>query len=74
MILQADNALAQKLDAEIQIQRIWAESFAKRAVPQYVFGANGNTPTGSDSEARMFMQMLTMDAAKRLSYDRDLKK
>ncbi|MEO3865667.1 SPFH domain-containing protein [Rheinheimera fenheensis] len=74
VILEADNALAQKLDAEIQIQRIWAESFAKRAVPQYVFGANGNTPTGSDSEARMFMQMLTMDAAKRLSYDRDLKK
>ncbi|MEW5682981.1 MAG: SPFH domain-containing protein [Pseudomonadota bacterium] len=74
VILQADNALAQKLDAEIQIQRIWAESFAKRAVPQYVFGANGNTPTGSDSEARMFMQMLTMDAAKRLSYERDLKK
>ena len=30
VILQADNALAQKLDAEIQIQRIWAESFAKR--------------------------------------------
>ncbi|MEH8016292.1 SPFH domain-containing protein [Rheinheimera muenzenbergensis] len=74
VILQADNALAQKLDAEIQIQRIWAESFAKRKVPQYVFGANGNTPTGSDSEARMFMQMLTMDAAKRLSYERDLKK
>ncbi|MEO3680651.1 SPFH domain-containing protein [Rheinheimera fenheensis] len=74
VILEADNALAQKLDAEIQIQRIWAESFAKRAVPQYVFGANGNTPTGSDSEARMFMQMLTMDAAKRLSYERDLKK
>ena len=74
VILQADNALAQKLDAEIQIQRIWAESFAKRAVPQYVFGASGNTPTGSDSEARMFMQMLTMDAAKRLSYERDVKK
>ena len=74
VILEADNALAQKLDAEIQIQRIWADSFSKRKVPQYVFGAGGNTPTGSDSEARMFMQMLTMDAAKRLSYDRDLKK
>ena len=47
--LQQGQRLAQKLDAEIQIQRIWAESFAKRAVPQYVFGANGNTPTGSDS-------------------------
>lgn len=74
VILQADNALAQKLDAEIRIQQIWAEAFAKRQVPQNVFGASGNTPTGSDGEARMFMQMLTLDAAKRLNYDRDVKK
>ena len=73
-VLQADNALAQKLDAEIQIQKIWAEAFAQRKVPQYVFGgASGNTPTGSDSETKAFMQLLTMDAAKRLNYDRDVK-
>lgn len=74
VILQADNALAQKLDAEIAIQKIWAEAFAKRNVPQYVFGSGSGTPSGSDSETRAFMQLLTLDAAKRLSYDRDVKK
>lgn len=73
-VLQADNALAQKLDAEIEIQKIWAEAFAQRKVPQYVFGGgDGNTPTGSDSETKAFMQLLTLDAAKRLNYDRDVK-
>ncbi|MDJ0750888.1 MAG: SPFH domain-containing protein [Woeseiaceae bacterium] len=73
-ILSADNALAQKLDAEIEIQRIWAEAFAKRAVPQNVFGggANGETPTGSDMEVKHFMQLLTLEAAERLSYDRSV--
>jgi len=73
-ILEADNALQQKLDAEIAIQQLWAEAFAKRAVPTNVFGSNGNTPTGSDSETTAFMQMLTLDAAKRLSYDREIEK
>ncbi|GAB6095516.1 SPFH domain-containing protein [Desulfatiferula olefinivorans] len=71
-ILTADNALAQKLDAEIQIQKIWAEAFAKRQVPAYVFGASGETPVGSDMEVKQFMQMMTLDAAKRLNYDRGL--
>ena len=71
-ILSADNALAQKLDAEIEIQRIWADAFAKRSVPQNVFGAGGNgeTPTGSDMEVKHFMQLLTLEAAERLNYDR----
>ncbi len=73
-ILSADNALAQKLDAEIEIQRIWAEAFAKRAVPTNVFGAgaSGETPTGSDMEVKHFMQLLTLEAAERLSYDRNV--
>jgi len=70
-ILRADNALAQKLDAEIEIQRLWAEAFAKRQVPTNVFGGGeAGVPVGSDSETKAFMQMLTLDAAKRLSYDR----
>ncbi len=71
-ILSADNALAQKLDAEIQIQRIWADAFAKRSVPQTVFGANGDTPVGSDMEVKNFMQLLTLEAANRLNYERSL--
>jgi regulator of protease activity HflC (stomatin/prohibitin superfamily) len=76
VILEADNALAQKLDAEIRIHSLWADAFAKRQVPANVFGAGGgvgpSTPTGSDSEARTFMQLLTLDAAKRLSYEREI--
>lgn len=75
VILKADNALAQKLDAEIQIQRLWAEAFAKRNVPTNVFGGGqGGAPVGSDAETKAFMQMLTLDAAKRLSYDREVTK
>jgi len=73
VILKADNALAQKLEAEVKIQRLWAEAYAKRAVPANVFGAsNGSTPTGGDTEVHNFMQLLTLDAAKRLSYQREM--
>lgn len=73
-ILVADNALAQKLDAEIRIQQLWADAFARRQVPQYVFSGagGGEAPAGSDMEVKHFMQLMTLDAAKRLSYDRDL--
>lgn len=75
VILQADNALAQKLEAEVQIQRLWADAFAKRKVPQNVFGGGtGGAPVGNDAETKAFMQMLTLDAAKRLSYEREITK
>ncbi len=74
VILQADNALAQKLNAEVQIQKLWAEAFARRSVPTNVFGGGSGTPVGSDSETKAFMQMLTLDAAKRLNYDRKINK
>jgi regulator of protease activity HflC (stomatin/prohibitin superfamily) len=76
VILQADNALAQKLEAEIEIQKLWASAFANRKVPTNVFGSGGanGAPVGSDSEAKTFMQLLTLDAAKRLNYDRDVSK
>ena len=75
VILQADNALAQKLEAEVKIQQLWAEAYAKRQVPTNVFGSgSGGTPVGSDMETKAFMQMLTLDAAKRLNYQRELVK
>ena len=75
-ILNADNALAQKLEAEIKIQELWAAAYAQRRVPQYVFGSGGGgptgPPTGADSETRLLQQLLTMEYAKRLDYDRAL--
>ena len=76
VILEADNALAQKLDAEVKIQQLWAEAYARRRVPTNVFGGSGSegAPVGSDYETKAFMQMLTLDAAKRLNYDREVTK
>ncbi len=76
VILEADNALAQKLEAEIKIQQLWAEAYAQRKVPTNVFGggSGAGAPVGNDYETKAFMQMLTLDAAKRLSYDRDMVK
>ena len=74
VILEADNALAQKLDAEVKIHELWAAAYAKRAVPANVFGASSSSgvPVGSDGEVQHFMQLLTLDAAKRLSYEREV--
>lgn len=75
VILQADNALAQKLEAEVKIQELWADAFAKRNVPVNVFGGGqGGAPVGNDAETKAFMQMLTLDAAKRLNYEREITK
>lgn len=75
-ILAADNALAQKLEAEIEIQKLWADAFSKRNVPQYVFGGTGSgsggSPVGSDDEAQRLFQILTLQAAERLDYDRQI--
>ena len=73
-VMTADNALAQKLAAEIQIQKVWAQAYSQRRVPQYVFGGSGSTPTGGDGEVSTFMQLMTADAAKRLAYDRGVSK
>lgn len=71
-IIEADNALQQKLDAELAIQQVWAEAYAKRNVPQYVFGAGDGVPNGSDTEASYLQQLLTMEYAKRMDIDRSV--
>jgi len=75
VILEADNALAQKLEAEVRIQELWSDAFAKRRVPTNVFGGGqGGAPVGNDAETKAFMQMLTLDAAKRWNYEREITK
>lgn len=70
-LLEADNALQMKVDAEIAIQKVWAEAYAKRAVPQIVMGGGTDgVPVGADSEVKTLLDLLTADTAKRLAYDR----
>ncbi|MGB0843929.1 MAG: SPFH domain-containing protein [Alphaproteobacteria bacterium] len=74
-VLEADNALAQKLEAEKAIQKYWADAYARRQVPQYVFGGSAGPngpPTGGDQEAALLEDLLTLEYAKRLEYDRSL--
>lgn len=75
-VLEADNALAQKLETELKIQEVWAKAYAQRQVPQYVFGAGSGsnaTPTGTDREAQYLQELLTLEYAKRLDYEREIK-
>jgi len=72
-ILEADNALQQKLDAYVTAQSYWADAFAKRKVPTQVFGTSGGR-AGSDSDIKNFMDIMTMKAAKELSIDPSIQK
>lgn len=73
-LLEADNALQMKVDAEIAIQKVWADAYAQRRVPQIVMGASekDGVPVGSDSEVQQLLKLLTADTAKRLSYNRSI--
>ncbi len=75
VLIEADNALAAKLATEQEVQKVWAAAFSKRAVPQTVFvtgggAAGATTPTGSNTELQTIMQLLTIQMAERLNYDR----
>lgn len=73
VILEADNALQAKLDAEVEIQKNWAQAYSVRPVPATVFGGSGEN-TGSRSEVDDFIRMKTMEAAENLNYDRSVEK
>lgn len=71
LAIAADNALQTKINAEIEIQKVWADAFARRNVPQIVFGGSADgAPVGSNSEVQTFFNLLNANAAKNLSYDR----
>ena len=72
-ILEADNALQQKLDAYVTAQKFWAEAFAQRRVPTQVFGNQSSGP-GNDSDIQTFMDIMTMRAAKDLSVDPEIER
>jgi len=73
VIIQADNALAQKLEAEIEIQKVWAAAYAVRPVPTTVFGGgDGAGNPGSVDEVQRFLQLKTVEAAQNLNYNREV--
>ena len=71
-IIKADNALAQKLEAYVETQRVWADAFARRNVPTQMFGSAGSAMTGTDGDVQTFMKLMTMRAAQELSFDQTI--
>jgi regulator of protease activity HflC (stomatin/prohibitin superfamily) len=70
LVMQADGALEKKLDAYIETQKVWAEAYKTRSVPQVVMGgSNGDT----DSSTQDFIDLMTMQTAKDLSLNMSTK-
>lgn len=72
-LLQADNALQLKLDTEVAIQKVWAQAFSQRKVPNnlWVTGATDtDAPMAGNTELQQIQQLMTMQLAKTLDYDR----
>jgi hypothetical protein len=70
-IMQADGALEMKLNAQIEIQKVWADAFSKYTgaiVPQIQTGGN---PTGNG--ALNFMDIMTAKTAKDFALDLKVK-
>ena len=74
-ILVADGALAQKLDAWVKAQSVWADAASKIKVPTTVFtSGDGKSSTGNAlGTVDQFMQMMMVKSAKDLQLDMSIK-
>ena len=67
LILRADGALKQKLDAYVKAQELWANAYANRRVPNLVMGGNG--AGGTDKATTEFSQMMQLLVAGQMGLD-----
>ena len=66
MIMAADGALEKKLEAYVQVQKVWADAYTKqRPTPDITIGGGG----GEAGAAQTLMDLLTIKTAKDLSLD-----
>ena len=74
MIMEADGALKQKLDAYIEVNKLYAEAIAKyqgQWVPSVVMGPSNQS--GTTNGAQALIDMLTVKTAKDLALDLEVK-
>ena len=66
LVMAADGALEKKLEAYIEIQKVWAEAYTKqRPTPDITIGGQDNP----QSAAQVLLDLLTIKTAKDLSLD-----
>lgn len=68
VILEADGALQQKLEAWVNAQRVWAEAASKINVPATVIGSDGTSGSALGT-VDQFMSMLMVKTARDLQVD-----
>jgi len=78
LVLQADGALKDKLEALVQIQQAWAGAWAKngaKIVPEVIMGGgeNGNLANGADP-LNEFLKIMAVNSARQLSVDTSVPK
>jgi regulator of protease activity HflC (stomatin/prohibitin superfamily) len=69
MVLAADGALTQKLDAFVTAQTVWAAAFKERKVPTMIMGGGSGS---TDKDALGMNEMLTLMFAKQMGLNLDL--
>ena len=71
LVMSADGALKQKIEAFILVQDKWANAFAQRNVPNAVFVQGGKTGGASDQDGMSlaFQNMLSVLTLKQLGLD-----
>ena len=73
-VIEADGALQPKLDALVQINKVWAEAAPQAPVPGVMMGGSGNGASASrQDEIGQLMGILATKAARDLSLDMKVK-
>ena len=67
LVLQADGALKEKLEAYVRAQEAWASAYAQRQVPALVMGGAGAGET--DRASTDFAQMMQLLVAQQIGLD-----
>jgi len=66
-VFSVDGGLEKKLEVYAEANEVWAEAFAKRAVPAtFVGSGNSQTSNNLDHDAKAFMDLLTLKTARDL--------
>lgn len=73
-VIEADGALQPKLDALVEINKVWAEAASQAPVPGVMMGSAGNGASASrQDEIGQLMGILATKAARDLSLDMKVK-
>jgi regulator of protease activity HflC (stomatin/prohibitin superfamily) len=64
LVMNADGALELKLKAQVEIEKNWADAFARRAVPTtYIAGASSGAGSSSDVDSKLFQTLVNSKIA-----------